>query len=203
MEKENTLEAFELAEELGACAVEADVRRCPDCRNLFLSHDAINSCGEHKFLARFAEFLDFGQRMELHIELKAKGLIRDVLKFARKERFFHKIIFSSFLWTELLKLRFLEPAARISLLYGDETKKIPIWAVASCAKLLGAEGIDIDLGLLDKDKARYFQRRGFRVCAYTVNKEEDLIYAHFLGLDGIFTDNPAYAEDVTSRIIIQ
>ena len=203
LEKENTLDAFQLAEELGAHAVETDVRRCPACRKLFLSHDAIKSCGEHKFLAHFEDFLDFGQWMELHIELKEKNLIRDVLKLARQMRFFHKIIFSSFLWKELWKLRFLEPAARIALLYGDGTKKIPMWAAASCAKLLGAEGIDMDLSLLDKDKVRYFQRRGLMVCAYTVNKEEDLIYAHFLGLDGIFTDNPAYAEEVTSRIIIQ
>ena len=203
LEKENTLDAFQLAEELGAHAVETDVRRCQACRKLFLSHDAIKSCVEHRFQARFADFLDFGQRMELHIELKEKNLLRDVLRFTRKVRFFHKIIFSSFLWKELWTLRFLEPAVRIALLYGDGTKKIPMWAAASCAKLLGAEGIDMDLSLLDKDKVRYFQRRGLMVCAYTVNKEEDLIYAHFLGLDGIFTDNPAYAEEVTSRIIIQ
>lgn len=201
--RENTLEAFELAEELGAHAVETDVRRCPACRNLFLSHDAIRSCREHKFLAHFADFLDFGQWMELHIELKEKGLLRDVLRLARKEHFFHKIIFSSFLWKELWKLRFMEPAASIALLYGGETQKIPLWAVASSAKLLGAKSIDMDLSLLDKDKVRYFQRRGFKVCAYTANKEEDLIHAYFLGLDGIFTDNLAYAEEVVSRIIIQ
>src|SRR3989344_4335527 len=203
LEQENTLAAFQLAEEVGARAVETDVRRCPECLDLFLSHDAFKSCRAHRSTARFKDFLDFGQWMELHIELKEKNLLRDVLRLTRQLRFSHKIVFSSFLWKELLKLRFLEPAARIALLYGGGTKKIPMWAVASSAKLLGAEGIDIDLSLLDKDKVRYFQRRGFKVCAYTVNKGEDLIYAHFLGLDGIFTDNPAYAEEVTSRIVIQ
>jgi len=201
--KENTLEAFQLAEELGAHAVETDVRRCRTCRDLFLSHDALKSCRAHGSVARFKDFLDFGQWMELHIELKEKNLLWDVLKLARKVRFFHKIVFSSFLWKELWKLKFLEPSARVALLYGDETKKWPIWAIASFAKLLGAESINIDFGLLDKSVVRYFQRRGFKVCAYTVNSEENLIHAHFLGLDGIFTDNPAYAEEVTSRIIIQ
>ncbi|MBI2041486.1 MAG: glycerophosphodiester phosphodiesterase [Candidatus Nealsonbacteria bacterium] len=141
--------------------------------------------------------------MELHIELKEKNLLRDVLRHARQVRFFHKIVFSSFLWKELWKLKFLEPAARIALLYGNETKKWPIWTIASSAKLLGAESINIDFGLLDKSVVRYFQRRGFKVCAYTINSEENLIHAYFLGLDGIFTDNPAYAEEVISRIIIQ
>ena len=146
LEQENTLAAFQLAEEVGARAVETDVRRCPECLDLFLSHDAFKSCRAHGSMARFKDFLDFGHWMELHIELKEKNLLRDVLKFARKVRFFHKIVFSSFLWKELWKLKFLEPSARVALLYGDETKKWPIWAIASSAKLLGAESINIEIG---------------------------------------------------------
>lgn len=190
---QNTWQAFDDADALGLRAVEADIRRCV-CGELLLSHDPFTGCACKRF-ARLYDLLPFGEWMDLHLEIKEKDLVKDILKNTLPLRHENAIIYSSFKWFELWKVRWLHQRARIGLLWGKKDKKIPKFLVFLAASLVGAERIHFDFELIKKNPSLvpYFRAKGFDIYAYTVNEEDDIGLARSLKLDGIFTDFPELA----------
>ena len=203
---ENSYEAFQAAYEMGAQAIETDVRRCQICGELALSHEPILTKEQHESSMRFWDVLYFGEWMSLHLEIKERKIWREILKITENLRFRHCIVYSSFLWWELAKLKFTNPGSRIGLLLGTESKNLPLWAVILFGKILGAESIHMDFALVDANKVRRLRRNGFLVYAHTLNRSEEIYMAWQLRLDGIFTDYPAYAGEIiaeSQNIVIQ
>lgn len=194
-EKENTDAAFQAAYEMGANAIETDLRRCPFCWKLKLAHDPIASEDDCEELADFGQVLEFGQKMELIIELKERGLCKEVAIVVDNLRWRDKITFSSFLWTELWNIRQTSPRANIGLLWDSGAKNISKSLTALAGNFLGVSSIHLDIEMLKRDEgfAKYFKKKRFKVYAYTVNSESEIQFANKLNLDGIFTDYPAYA----------
>lgn len=193
--RENSRESFAAAYEMGAFALETDIRRCSECWKLKLSHDPIRSEEECSGLADFTDVLDFGESMELVLEIKETGIIREVIAITEQLRFRDKIIYSSFLWGELWKISLSGRAKRLGLLWDSAEKKIPRSLVGFIAKLMGAKSIHLDFTMILNDRSLviYFRERGFEVFAYTVNSVWEIETACSLNLGGIFTDYPAYA----------
>lgn len=201
--EENSWDAFKALEDLETVDVsEADVRRCPFHGNLVLSHDPVISKEQCERVLEFKDFLPFGKWMTLHVELKEKGLVKEAVEMVRALRHKDSVVYSSFLWRELFKVRRRDKRVRLGLLW-SLNRKLPFWVVALVGQILGAESIHVNFNVLNKKNVEYFRRKGFSVYAYTVNSNDDIINAYFLGLDGIFTDYPIKALNLISKIIIQ
>ena len=220
--EENSREAFQAALEMDADAVETDVRRCVCHGILKLSHDPIQEKQNCEKLLSFKDFLqikargrylplsdletDIGEEFALHIEIKDKGLLHDILNITQDLRYRKDFIFSSFLWLELLKMRWLNHGARIGLLWNPKEIALPCWLVALAGKILSAESIHIELDTLTQAMVHYFRRKRFAVYAYSaepISPRDQIAKAAFLDVDGIFTDYPAYSRDYLSKTTFQ
>src|SRR3990167_2260392 len=161
-EKENTREAFVAAHKMGAEAVETDIRRCKFCGKLVLSHDPIRTEEECRAALAFEDFLS----------IKEKGLIHEILEMTQGLRCRDKIVFSSFLWLELFKIRFLEgkkPRAKIGLLWDPVERNLSWWLVAAVGKILKAKSIHFNLAALNlnREMVEYFRKKRFLIYAYS------------------------------------
>lgn len=190
---QNTIWSFYNAERFKADAVETDIRKC-GCGRLLLSHDAFEGCA-CKRKPWLSEILRFGERMDLYLEIKEKNLASEVLESTLRSRHEAGFVYTSFIWSELWKVRKMHNKARIGLLWGEDSR-IPRFLVTSAAYFVGAESIQISFELLRKDPGlvKYFKSKGFIVCSYTVNEIDDMHFAKKTGLDAIFTDFPERAK---------
>jgi len=190
---QNTLQSFRDADDMGFDAIEADIRKC-SCGELLLSHDPFEGCA-CKRLTSLSEILPIGEWTDLHLEIKEKSLVKDILKRTLPLRHEQAIVYSSFKWLELWKIRRLHKRARVGLLLGEDELKIPKFAVKLAACLVGAENIHIDIEIIKENPSlvSYFRNNGFLVYAFTVNEVDDIMLARKWDLDGIFTDCPSMA----------
>ena len=133
-EPENSYEAFETALELEADAAEADLRKCGYCGRIVLSHDPVDVPEKHRNSFALKDFLSssFAEWMDLHLEIKEKGIVDEIFALTGKAAFKDHIIYSSFLWDELWRIRRKFRRARIGLLWGQTKLRIPRWLVTAC-----------------------------------------------------------------------
>ena len=94
-----------------------------------------------------------------------------------------RVLFSSFDYACLQRLRALAPKARLGLL----TRKFEI----SQALQLRAESVHINQTRFEPSIAKICHTHGLKVYCYTVNKTEEAARLAAQGVDGIFTDVPA------------
>lgn len=123
----------------------------------------------------------------LNIELKNDdnrypGIEEKLLAFlhARYPQILPKILFSSFDYETLARLRALDKTARIGLL----TRAFDV----SAALRLGAESVHLNHTRFTPDIARVCHENGLLVYLYTVNEAELAARLAAQGADGIFTD---------------
>ncbi|MFQ5698522.1 MAG: glycerophosphodiester phosphodiesterase [Myxococcota bacterium] len=202
---ENTLAAFALAIEQGADMIETDLHLSRD-RAIPLFHDAEIGgvrVGEATLdqlrdlkpdLPTLDELLELAAgRIELNLELKRApdrdypGLEERVLAAVNRHGLLSATLFSSFYDGPLSRLRHLEARARIGLLL---SARAPGQALERAARLR-AESIHPELGLVTGDALATWQGAGYRVHVYTVDRPADQQRLVDLGVDGIFTNEPA------------
>lgn len=123
----------------------------------------------------------------LNIELKNDGNVypgieERLLAFlrARFPQILPKILFSSFDYNTLARLRALDETARIGLL----TRSFDV----SAARALHAESVHMNHTRFTPDIARVCHENGLLVYLYTVNEAELAARLAAQGADGIFTD---------------
>jgi glycerophosphoryl diester phosphodiesterase len=198
---ENTIVAFEAGIaalcELGfAPAIEFDVRRAADGR-LVILHDAAlrRTTGLRGRAARWtsAELAELGIPLltdvldrfpgtEFHIELKERGLGREVKNIVLGRRLQEQAIVSSFLWRELTVLG---PEVRVALTSGLPTRRMVKAAVE-----MGAWAIHPAQRRTTRLLVKAAHAAGLRVNAWTVNTKMAYRRMERLGVDGVFSDNP-------------
>ena len=128
--------------------------------------------------------------MFLNIELKgpdtSKGSLEMVNKYVKSGKIkLSNILFSSFNWNELVKLRNLDSDVKIALITGED----PLEAI-SPALSLNAIAINPNYKKLNKDNVQKIFSSGLKIYTWTVNNKLDIIKVKSLKVNGIITDFP-------------
>lgn len=140
----------------------------------------------------------FGDRGLVNVEIKAEafendlredGIERKVAAILRKYGLVHRVLISSFELRLLNRVRRLENPPAIGVLTG---RRRPPDVPASCRRLR-AFSWHPHWRTLDAAQVSAAHDAGLRVFPYTANTFEDIRRLLRMGVDGIFTDDPATA----------
>ena len=207
---QNSVGSLKAGMELGCEAVEFDVWYSSD-NVIVLSHDPViagkaveDTPGEElrkirlkgdENLPELKEYLDIiktGNRTRLVLEIKAsqKGpqrsreLAEAAVRAVHAEKAQAWVEYISFSWEAVLKIRELDPSARIA--YLENNKSIEE------IKEYGLSGIDYHFTSFYDDSTLIFRAHesGLTTNAWTVNKEEDMQRLLDAGIDYLTTDEP-------------
>ncbi|MEW6092937.1 MAG: glycerophosphodiester phosphodiesterase family protein [Chloroflexota bacterium] len=218
---ENTLSAFVMAAEKGADAIEFDVKLTADGQVIVIHDQTVdrttNGHGDvrrlplaalrdldagARFEARFSGeriptldevFKAVGKRLHMNIELTnyatpSDSLVAKVVELVVKYDMQDRVLFSSFFPRNLRRVRSLLPETPRGLLAWAGWLGFPArtfgWRRDYYA--LHPHLSNVDAGLVSRLHAA-----GKRLHVWTVNAEEDMKHMIALGVDGIFTDDPA------------
>jgi len=221
---ENTKVAFRIALEMGATAMELDVRETSDTRMVVLHDESLKRTAGLRALIGETPYtqvagLDAGAwfdrryagervplleqvlemakgKAEMHVEVKGgkPGMERRLLDLLRRTGFLQDAVVSSFHPEILKKLRELEKRVRLGYLVGGGPLSLPTRAVSE-AKGLRCESVHLSLNQANARWLRAIKDHGMSALVYTVNKAEDLARLEKLGVEAVFTNYP----DLVSR----
>ncbi len=198
---ENTIAAFRAGIEALAslgfpAAIEFDVRRSAD-GDLMVVHDATlrrvfgmrgrvssSAAADLRTLGipSLADVLARFPAAECHVEIKERGIARQVLQTLRSAGSIDHAVVSSFLWKEIAPL---SSRVRIALTTAFPTRRTIRTAVAAGAWAIHPEH--------RKTTARLVAAAhdaGLRVNTWTVNTARSYARMERLGVDAVFSDNP-------------
>ncbi len=148
------------------------------------------------------EYLDYISKTTLftNIELKTApvyypGIEEKVLKLVDRFSYLDRVIFSSFNWLSIMKMKLVNPSVQAGAL-------IEFPQIANIGYELADIGFDTyhpEYKLVNKDVVDECHRAGVSVNVWTVNSEEEMRNCKELGLDGIITNNPDLAIEVINK----
>lgn len=149
------------------------------------------------------EVLDLARGLDLinieikGMEVRSRGIELDVAEAILKFKLLRRAVVSSFNPTILSRLQTLNPAIRIGLLLYEKSP-LPLrrgWS----AQFLKPYSIHPSFGLLQKRFVARAHQNEQKVIAWTINDFHQLDACIELGVDGIITDDPAWAFDAMRR----
>jgi glycerophosphoryl diester phosphodiesterase len=212
--RQNTLDAFRAAVEMGADWVELDVRRSRD-DVLIISHDAHLDDGrfivEHEHadlpdhVPTLAEALEACQGARVNIEIKNEPDDRDydshhqisdaTVGLALAYRDVDELLITSFNLDTVKRIRAVDPSLRVGFVTGFDVMQV---------QMLLEHAVDAGMDVIvpyDRTVDRRFIERaheaGLSVNVWTVNEEDRMNELIEMGIDGIITDVP----DVARRVV--
>lgn len=209
---ENTIKAFHKALNLGADMIEIDVRRTRD-KQLVVFHDFMLSrltrgrgrLRKYRFheLKRFdiggeeiPRLLDvlslLKGKCQINIEIKERGLVKDIVEAVKKNGMEKDVLFSSFLHFELLKIKAIDGKLRIALLFATNPPSLNI--VMKLAKEMQAEALTFQIKNMRRNylisAVREAEKINCKVNVWTANDVEDIEWLKEVGVHGIISDYP-------------
>jgi glycerophosphoryl diester phosphodiesterase len=204
-EPENTLRSFRKALELGANAVELDVRRTRD-GELVVIHDAevdrttngkglvsgltleeIRSldAGKGEKIPTLEEVLDFlDNRVKILIELKEAGVEEKVLKLVHEKGLEKNVIIISFLEDALRRVRELDKDVETGFIFVKHNDPVKTAVELKANYLLPL------YRFTHSDLIRKSHENGLKVIVWTVNDEKEASEYAGKRVDGITSDKP-------------
>ncbi len=207
---ENTPEAFELADRLGADGVELDVRRALDGR-LLVAHDPLPESMDEidaRRLATLAEVLDAcGDRMLVNVEIKnSKGdagydptmsMIAPIIDELRRRgsRVRRRWMISSFSWTTVAACRELAPDIATACLTSAPVDDATIGRLAAA----GHGALHPWEPQVDEALVALCHANAMAINTWTCNDPVRLVALADLGVDGVCTDVPDIALSALGR----
>lgn len=143
----------------------------------------------------FQEVIDLVKgKMKINIELKAnkheKMLAERTLKIVEENNFLDQVIFTSFKFDEIRKIRALNKNAKVGYIFSKLPKNVDVFK--EDVDLLSAKYKIVDVEFIKKAKIA-----GMEVAVWTVNKPEDMKRMIEIGVDAIITNYP----DVLAKVI--
>jgi len=213
-EPENTLRSFRKALELGANAVELDVRRTRD-GELVVIHDAevdrttngkglvsgltleeIRSldAGKGEKIPTLEEVLDFlDNRVKILIELKEAGVEEKVLKLVHEKGLEKNVIIISFLEDALRRVRELDKDVETGFIFVKHNDPVKTAVELKANYLLPL------YRFTHSDLIRKSHENGLKVIVWTVNDEKEASEYAGKRVDGITSDKP----DILKALILK
>jgi len=227
---ENTLAAIHQAIEVGADAVEFDVR-CTKEREVVLMHDATVDrttngsgavsemtvtqiaaldAGAHKGEAYAGEPVPLLRdalavlkgRATAVIEVKDEGIAAEVLTEIEALNVADKVAVISFSAETLRQVRQRRPSIRTALLIGEKAEPGPE-ALAGTTREAAADHPDMHWELATPEVVDAFHAAGMPVWVWTVNDEGIMRRLLDLGVDGVTTDRPSALQKVLQQGIVE
>ncbi len=142
------------------------------------------------------EYLDFisGTDLYTNIELKTApvyypGIEEKTLSLVRRFGLESRIIFSSFNWLSVFRIKKLAPEIPAGLLYEGAA----IRNMGAAMNGMGIECYHPSFSLLSDEAVAELQGEGIRINAWTVNSRSDMLQCHRWHLDSIITNEPEEA----------
>lgn len=217
---ENTAAAIEAAIEQGAPWIEFDLRLSAD-QELVVIHDPTvdrtsngfgrvdqlslaelktYDFGNGERILTLSELLDLvAGRANLNVEFCALGVAERAMPIidqaiAEGKWRPEQILLSSFMESELLTARAQNADVRLGALTGGVPADLCSWATG-----LDAWSVHLHFGFLDQLTVDAAQAAGLKVYVYTVNHPQDFAYCSALGVNGVFTDFPQRALELSGE----
>jgi len=150
------------------------------------------------------EVLDLARGLAvINVEIKgtsvrSKGIELDVVEAILRFRLLRKTVVSSFNPAILLRVQRLNPAIRTGLLLYEKSP-LPLrrgWT----ARFLRPYSLHPSVALLKEELVERTHRQGKKVIAWTVNDLQALRACIRCEVDGIITDDPAWARDALQNV---
>ena len=204
--KENTIESFLKAFELGADGIELDIHLSAD-REAIVIHDetvdrtiknaagfvrdfSVAECQKLGIPTLVEVFHILPENSFLNIEIKTPTatsiVVEEIEKFVRLQEIeIQNIVVSSFDWEILKRIKSLNSELRLGVLTEDNLEAAFVFA-----QELNAFSIHPFFKLLTKDFVQKAQQKGFQIHTWTVNSPEDITFVKSLGIDAIISDFP-------------
>ncbi len=129
--------------------------------------------------------------MDINVELKTnvfeyKGIEKKVLELAKTMNMKNNIIYSSFNHKSVVRLKKMNPEAKVGFLFADSFIKIPSYASKYGADALHPEFFHI----LKPDFVKKCKKRGLDLNVWTVDKENYMQIMINSGVNAIITNKP-------------
>ena len=218
---ENTLLAFQKAIELEADYIEFDIHKSLDGEIVVIhDNDTYNTTGTHGLIKELKlkeiKKLDAGEgekiptldevikitkgKIHLQPEIKAPGLIDDLVQILRKNGLIENTIISSFDITQLIKIKEIEPNLKIGYLIPSELTRSRVLN-RYIQKVVKNEfyAIHPHYTAISKEFVDTAYANNLILNVWTVNEEKEIKTLIDLGVDGIITDDIALLKDLLSK----
>lgn len=204
---ENTLSSFQKAIDFKCDMIELDVRLTKDKRLIVIHDEKVNRTTNGRGLVEkktlkqikklsikkteevptLKEVLNLvKKRVKINIELKGENTAKPLARLIKKSKWpMNSFMVSSFNWPELKKFRKLCP--KIKTLILAENKKKDFLKEAREMKVYA---LNLPLKMLTKEKVKEYQKEGFKIFVWTINKKSDMKKLKLWKVDGITSDYP-------------
>ncbi len=204
-EPENTLRSFRKALELGANAIELDIRKTSD-RQLVVIHDAdvnrttngkglvadltlneikaLNTEKNEKIPTLDEAFDCINTKAKILIELKEQGLEQQTLETIHAKKLEKNVIIASFLEEPLKKTRELDKSIETGLIYAKHPHPEETAIELKANYLISLYRFTHTANI---EKAH---KNGLKVIVWTINTKEEAEQYKKKGVDGIASDKP-------------
>jgi glycerophosphoryl diester phosphodiesterase len=126
-------------------------------------------------------------KMKLNIELKANGhekmLAERALKVVTDNNFLDQVVFTSFKFDEIRKIRKLNKDAKVGYIFGRLPEDVDVFSE-------DVDLLSVNIKTVDAEFMKRAKASGKEVAVWTVNKPEDMKRMIELGVDDIITNYP-------------
>ncbi|MFX1446641.1 MAG: glycerophosphodiester phosphodiesterase, partial [Promethearchaeota archaeon] len=157
--------------------------------------------GEGEKIPTLQELITLARnKMGLQIEIKATNLLDKLIYILKEEDLVNTSIISCFMLDELLKLKLLEPSAKLGLLLPAEFVR-PRLVKRKIVKVAENNFYSIHpyYDIIDKEIVDFAHSYDLKVIAWTVNDREIMDKLLEIDIDGIITDDISLANEVIGR----
>jgi len=139
-------------------------------------------------------------KMKLNIELKANGhekkLAERTLKIVEDNNFLDQVVFTSFKFDEIRKIRELNKDAKVGYIFGKLPEEVDVFS--EDVDLLSVHYKTVDENFVKRAKAN-----GKEIAVWTVNESEEIQRMIKIGVDEIITNYPDRLINILKRIGIE
>ena len=212
---ENTLKAFSKAIELGADYIEFDIHQSKDGEIVVMGdantltttgYDGLIKemtirelkkldCGECEQIPTLKEMIEVTKgRIGLQCEVKAPGLANELVNILKEENLIETSIVSSFMYSELLKLKEIAPNLKLGFLFQTGSQK-GVKRNIQKVKNHKLYAIHPQYGLVDKEIIEFAHENDIKVITWTVNTKRVIKKLAQMDVDGIITDDIPIAKE--------